>query len=90
MMKILSDNMIYILFIGFTIIHYWMLSHYKHQIKSDKYHNKKSNLIYVIYFPLLLYIFYYMTNKNNATNNIILDKSIEEILSANYPNSISI
>jgi hypothetical protein len=69
-----------------------MLRYYKHTILSSKKNQKQSNLIYVLFVPSALYIFYYMflykteTTTTIAPKSIVLDVS-EDLLSSPYPDS---
>jgi len=77
-----------------TIVFYIILRMYKHQIKTE---SKNSNLVYVLFVPVILYLTQFMYNKNgfsgangaNIINNIPVktDSVTQSLLTAPYPDS---
>lgn len=76
-----------------TIIFYIILRMYKHQIKTE---SKNSNLVYVLFVPVILYLAQFMYDRNdfstvgaNIINNqhIKADSITQSILTAPYPDS---
>lgn len=73
-----------------------LLRSYKHTILITKEQTvKKSNFIYILYVPVLLYTFYYFFIRKNTissyTNSIGNKTSVlsENLMSSPYPDTIS-
>ena len=76
-----------------TIVFYIILRMYKHQIKTE---SKNSNLVYVLFVPVILYLAQFMYDRNdsstvgaNIINNQVIkaDSITQSILTAPYPDS---
>ena len=72
-----------------TIVFYIILRMYKHQIKTE---SKNSNLVYVLFVPVILYLAQFMYDRNDFSTVVYnrpikADSITQSILTAPYPDS---
>lgn len=74
-----------------TLLYYLLLRSYKNSVIADKSKiRKKSNLIYLLFLPILMYIFYYLFLKREQKSiNITEQMSSEDLMSRPYPDTMS-